>query len=160
MDGEQIQNSCFSPDLLPTGEKKLQTRTRTREEALLSCYLNLLPSSDPQWGLLFFLPLIYNPVSHHVMTSPREFDFTSTHTSHWKQDEPLGHPGLCAASPLQHSPGTLSSKKSLGVAMTEPPTFQALRELGGFLYHSSPRQHSPSCPLAPPSLHFPSKGSA
>lgn len=45
----------------------------------MSCYLNLLPSSDPQWGLLFFLPLIYNPVSHHVMTSPRELDFTNMH---------------------------------------------------------------------------------
>lgn len=109
-------------------EKKLQTHTRTREKALMSCYLNLLPSSDPQWGLLFFLPLIYNPVSHRVMTSPRELDFINTHTSHWKQDEPLGHPGLHAASLPR---GTLSSKKSLSVAMTKPPTSEALKAAWG-----------------------------
>lgn len=79
-------------------------------------------------GSTFFLPLISNPVSHHVMTSPRELDFINTHTSHWKQDELLGHPGLSAASLPR---GTLSSKKSLGVAMTKPPTSEALKAAWG-----------------------------
>lgn len=132
MDGEQIKTSCFSPDLLPTGGKKLQTHTRTREEALMSCYLNLLPSSDPQWGLHFFPPLIYNPVSHHVMTSPREFDFTNTQT-HLTGNRM--NPWAILGS-VQHHPSSTPQapslpKTSFAVAVTEPPIFQALRAAWG-----------------------------
>lgn len=61
------------------------------------------------------------------MTSPRETDFINTHTHHTgNRINPEAILGSMWHHPSKLSPGTLSSKKSLGVAMTEPPIFQVL----------------------------------
>lgn len=119
----------------------------------MSCYLNLLPASDPQWGLFFsLLPLIYNPVSHHVMTSPRVMYFINTHTHHNENRINPRSPWALHRSTPAALPSHLLFQETTWHhrdRATHLPSFTGLKARGGFCATPAYRQHCTlvsSCP--------------